>query len=133
MGSWSTSIMGGDAPLDIEYLFEQRFGEAGVPTADEALEFMTKTIQEDQYEHTTVKQVTAFILMQRGAPMHDEVRRIALEGIAEEDTSDWKDPSERDASLAQFGELVKLYPAEGGRVDLPHQPGLFEKIMGIGS
>ena len=120
--------MGGDTPLDIEGWFEERFGKSA-PSAEESLSFLTSQLNERSWDATSFKQVTAFLLIQRAAPMHDEVRRLALEGCVEEDTSSWNDPDERDTVLAQFAEIIKAYPAEGGRVELPHQPGLFEKIM----
>lgn len=117
--------MGGDTPLDIEDDFEDRFDER-VPTAEEGLDFLNSVLH---YDEDIAKSVTAFLLIQRGAPMSDEVRRLALEGIAGEDTSDWDDPAKRDAVLADFKLIVEVYPAEGGKVELPHQPGLFEKIF----
>jgi hypothetical protein len=127
MGWWDASIMGGDGPLDTEHDFQERFGDR-TPTADEGLDFMNSF---GEYRDEIDKQVTAFLIIKAGAPMHDEVRRLALEGIAEEDTSEWGDPQERQAVLTEFAKIVKAYPAEGGVIDLPDQPGLLQKIMGL--
>lgn len=133
MGWWSESIMGGDTPYDIQFCFEEQFGLAQTPTTDEAVAFIGASIEDSPYNAHVIKQVTGFIMMERSAPMNDELRRLVLEGIDEEiseGATQWQDPSLRLTALSDFRALVEAYPAEGGRVDLPHQPGLFEKIFG---
>lgn len=145
MGSWSTSIMGGDTPLDIRCRFERLFGsddretaeeeklpEFRLPSADESVAFMQATIAEWDWERDQIKQVTGFLVMARGAPMSGELRRLVIEGIDAEiatGAEEWDNPAERIAVLADFRTRVEAYPAEGGVVDLPDQPGLFEMIF----
>lgn len=144
MGWWSDSIMGGDAPLDIEFGFEERFGtndaekaseeefpEFRMPTAEESVEFINEMIRGGE-DNNLVRQVTGFLVMNRAAPMSDELRRIILEGIDDEikeGAQDWDDPASRVQTLSDFRELVTAYPSAGGTVELPRQPGLFETIM----
>lgn len=149
MGWWSEGIMGGDTPLDIRAEFEDRFGSDDpdateenkllcVPTADEGLAFLNDTMTEWNFgsDYPIIKQVTGFLVMERSAPMNDELRRLVIEGIDAEineikqGAPTWNDPASRLQSLSDFRVLVEAYPTEGGNVDLPHQPGLFEKIFG---
>lgn len=144
MGWWSPSIMGGDLPLDYECIFEKTFGneenDSGydgktpprrVPTAEEGTAFLHEIQSKGWgYESEVVAgQVAAFLLMQRGAPLSDEVRRVAIESIdaeVSEGCEEWKDPQERVDSLTDFRKRVEEYPAAGAQVELPHQPGLLE-------
>lgn len=142
MGWWAPDIMGGDTPLDFESVFEERFGakepgdwqtdlpEFRLPTADEGLEFLNhcRGLGWGWDSGIVAAEVTAYLIMDRGAPMHDDVREAAIQACSDEDTSTWNDPSERDAVLADFVERVKVYPADGGNIELPHQRGLFEMI-----
>lgn len=139
MGWWSESIMGGDQPLDIQADFEDCFASAtaensesviGPITADEALAFMHDQIKED--DDPVTRQVVGFLLIQNGAPLPEEARKLVLEGIDQEINaeSDWNDPALRHKALSDFAAIVEVYPAEGGKVDLPYQPVLFEKIFG---
>jgi hypothetical protein len=145
MGWWSESIMGGDTPYDIEGAFEDAFGTTDrywgsvmpapkykVPTAEESRQWLNDYLA-NSYEPDApiAKQVAGFKLMQRGAPMADDVRALVLEGIDEEISEgceEWSDPQLRLDTLADFRKLVVAYPAEGGKAELPHQPGLLEMI-----
>lgn len=143
MGWWSDSIMGGDAPLDIEFSFEERFGtndaekaseeefpEFRLPTSEETVEFITRMTKDE--DNNLVKQVTGFLVMERAAPMSDELRHLVLEGIdgeIKEGAQDWDDPASRLQTLSNFRDLVAVYPSTGATVELPRQPGLFETIM----
>ena len=141
MGAWSPSIMGGDTPLDIESMFEDRFGssdperaedglpEYRVPTSAELIDFIGKTTA-DYGDGEIVAQVTGFLALQRGAEMSEELRALVLAGIdqeAAEGAVEWDRPEERLAALAEFRALVAIY--QGGAVELPHQEGLFERIF----
>ena len=140
MGWWDVSIMGGDQPLDIEWCFEDRFAEPRESRFDDAvirpisaedgLAFMREQIARD--DDPVTRQVVGFLLIKNGAPMLPETRALVLEGIDTEINaeSDWNDPAKRKAALSDFAAIVEKYPAEGGRVDLPEQPGLFDKIFG---
>lgn len=127
MGWWSESIMGGDSPLDVEI----RYNDSHVRTAEEAVDVIEKTIADWRCEEHAIKQAVGFCHIRNGLPMNDELRELILEGIAEEDISVWNDPEERDRRLTEFKQIVEAYPAKGGRVDLPEQEGLFDKIFGL--
>ncbi len=134
MGWWSASIMGGDAPLDIQSQYEDTFtGGQGfcAPTPEDAISFIDVAIRSGEEAHL-VKQVVGFILMQAGAAFSPELRRLVLDGIDSEDpkAEGWNKPEERAAVLADFRKRVEEYPDAGSKVEMPHQPGLMETIMG---
>jgi hypothetical protein len=141
MGAWSPSIMGGDTPLDIESMFEDLFGPEGsdrdddglpdyrVPTSAEMIDFIEKTTA-SYGDGEIVAQVTGFLALQRGADMSEELRTLVLAGIDQEAAGgavEWDKPEERLAALAELRALVVDY--QGGKVELPHQEGLFERIF----
>lgn len=155
MGWWSESIMGGDGPWDWKGEFEDTFGsedetfneyrvEDGkeplpfvVPTAEAALAFITKTEENvTQFykmseDGAILRQVTGFLLLERGAPLNDELRAAILWGIDEElagGCETWCSPDQRIAELQGFRKLVESYPDAGAKIEMPHQPGLFEKM-----
>ena len=132
MGWWSESIMGGDEPLDIEGCFDDEFGEnKSALTADAAVEFINgDMVNKYGFEPAIVKQVTGYLTIKRAGPFNDELRRLVIEGIDEEleDTSDWSEPELRVATLNEFKRLVEAYPDTGALVNMPNQPGLFDKL-----
>lgn len=131
--------MGGDQPLDIRAEFEDcfalpredRFADAviGPITPEEAIAFMVDQIKGD--DDPVTRQVVGYLLIESRAPMPEEVRKEVLAGIDAEINaeSEWNDPALRNKALSDFAAIVEAYPAEGGKVELPHQPGLFEKIF----
>jgi len=148
MGWWSESIMGGDTPLDFKGEFEDRFGsldeafneyraEDGqppipyrLPESPEVIEFLK--IGEKWGDQHILQQVTGFLLMERGAPMSEELRALVIQGIDEENPTEdgWSNGEAREKVLHEFKAAVLAYPAAGAKVELPHQPGLFE-VIGI--
>lgn len=129
MGWWSTGIMGGDSPLDIQSRFEDKFGKQDAPTPEEAITFINEMIAEWDCEQDVIKQVTGYLVLERKGKFSDELRNLIIEGIVGEDTSTWNRPSERDTILAEFKTLVQRYPNEGSEVNMPEQKGLFESIF----
>lgn len=147
MGWWDEGIMGGDTPLDFKGNFEDTFGSTDpgfneyreendhdpipfvIPTPEQVIEFIHTT---DKWgDGDILKQVTGFLVMERGAPMNDELRALIIEGIDEEivgGAETWNSPDTRIDRLQEFRKNVLAYPAEGGKVDMPDSPGLFEKL-----
>lgn len=150
MGWWAPDIMGGDTPLDFKGNFEDRFGsldeefnkwrlddgkepiEFRVPTSEETLEFIQSCRAWKWYsgsEDPVLLQVTGFLVIERGGQMNDELRAEVLRGIDEEiaeGCEEWNNPQERITCLQEFRKVVEAYPAEGAKVEVPHQRGLFE-------
>jgi hypothetical protein len=142
VGAWSDSIMGGDTPLDIKAEFEDRFGSADpdldeetvafrIPTADESAGFMVEMTDlfgmDDEFGA-----VLGFLLMERGAPMRDDVRQRVYESIEAEmgsNADEWNEAGSRRKVLTDFRADIAAYPAEGAKVEMPHQPGLMETIF----
>ena len=64
--------------------------------------------------------------------MSDELRALVIEGIDEENPEEdgWGNSGRREQVLREFKAAVLAYPAAGAKVELPHQPGLFE-VIGI--
>ena len=147
MGWWSADIMGGDTPLDFKGMFEDTFGVADpedwygegpapeyrVPTSEEAEEFLNECqgLGWGGGDGNIAAQVAGFLVMERAAPMSDELRTRVLEGIDNEFSEgcgEWNDPEERKGELADFRQRVAAYPAAGGEVEMPETKGLFQKL-----
>ncbi len=154
MGWWDEGIMGGDGPLDYKGNFEDEFGSVDadfnkwrledgkpaipfkVPTAEESLKFLEDCRQWKWYskgDDPVLCQVIGFLVMERGGAMNDELRAAVVKGCNDElaeGCDSWGDPSIRIKVLQDFRALIEAYPAEGSNIELPHQPGLFEKMAG---
>lgn len=146
MGWWDEGIMGGDSPLDYRDAFEDVFGSTDeefnewriedgkepipfrVPTSEETLQFI-KSLGSSSDDHI-VRQVVGWLVIERGAPMSEELRVMILGGIDDEDpiTEGWEYPEKRIECLDDFRCIVEAYPAAGGKVEMPGSPGLFDKI-----
>ena len=146
MGWWDEGIMGGDTPWDFRGEFEDRFGstdpevnewriedgkepiEFRIPTSEETLEFI-ESLGHSSDDHI-VKQVIGWLVIERGAPMNDDLRLLVLEGIDEENVAEegWTNPHYRIDALHEFRNIVEAYPAKGAKVEMPPSPGLFDKI-----
>lgn len=146
MGWWDEGIMGGDTPLDFSGEFEDKFGskdphvnewriEDGkeplpfiIPTAEQGVEFIKAN---QGYDGAIAAQVTGWLMIERGAPMSNELRQLVLSGIDEEiseGAESWGNPETRIARLQEFRKVVEAYPQDGSQVDMPANPGLFEKL-----
>lgn len=142
MGWWSTDIMGGDTPYDIQGDFDHTFGD---PIEDEdqcwatfskpvsgvkMLEFIANT--EKAYgafsSPEVIGQVVGFIAIDNGWPMSQDFRKKVLASIDAEEVDGWTDNSERQQALDTFRTLVENYPSKGSKVEMPHQKGLFEQL-----
>lgn len=148
MGWWDEGIMGGDTPLDFKGNFEDRFGSedpefnewrvedghAPIPFVKPDPQDVVAFINEigDKWgDGEILKQVTGFLVMERGAPMNDELRALIIQGIDEEiseGAESWGSPETRIARLQEFRKAVEAYPAEGSEVQMPESPGLFSKM-----
>lgn len=130
MGWWDESIMGGDAPLDIQIYFE----EQRIDTSDEAVAFIEGMINHWNCYENVIKQVVGFLMIKNGRAMSDQLRQLVIDGIEAECEEEallcWTRPDIRREHLMEFKKVVLAYPAEGGKVELPDQPGLFDKIFG---
>lgn len=135
MGWWHTGIMDGDTPLDIAGDFQEAFGSDGtdsqedfdyppfrVPTANESMMFLTKALLRSIHvdeEHPIIRQVTGYLLIQRGAPMNDVLRKMIIDGIVNDSWRNWDDPEGRVAVLKAFRKVVEEYSDDGAKGDLP--------------
>lgn len=130
MGWWDESIMGGDAPLDVQIYFE----EQRINTSDEAVAFIEKMINHWNCYENVIKHVVGFLMIKNGHDMSDQLRQLVIDGIEAECEEEallcWTRPDIRRERLMEFKLVVLAYPAEGGKVELPDQPGLFDKIFG---
>lgn len=151
MGWWDEGIMGGDSPLDFKGNFEDKFGsldpefnewrvEDGkepipfiLPEPDAVFALINEISGQWGDEHVFA-QVAGFLVMERGAKMNDELRKAVLNGIdmelteIQEEESGWSSPETRKERLTEFREAVSRYPDAGSTVEMPHSPGLFEKM-----
>ena len=128
MGWWGCGIMSGDTPLDVKDMLED-LPEINPVTA-------TKFIRDLEVEWgcciREIRQCTAFCLIEKGLPIDYKIREYALWAIDDEikeidaDEDCWKNSSERRAVLVEFRKIVEMYPDSGCKVEMPHQPGLFE-------
>lgn len=133
MGSWSVTIMGGDEPMDVEDAFTDAFGESEV-TPEMAIDFLSGKVGKLRgVDQETAEQVVGFLMIQRGARFNSNLRKIVLAGIDLDDATIWEDPTGRKQVMDDFRKIVEEYPDGGAKVDLPHQPGLFETIAGARS
>ena len=148
MGWWDEGIMGGDTPLDFKGNFEDRFGsldasfneyriedgQEPIPCVKPDPQAVVTFINEHSGkwgDDEILSQVTGYLVMERGAPMNDQLRQIILSGIdmeVSEGCGSWGSPETRLARLKEVRELVEIYPAEGSDIELPESPGLFSKI-----
>lgn len=148
MGWWSESIMGGDTPLDFRGEFEDLFGSDDAthnrwreqdgepaipfvkPTAQQSVDFIKNNVQK-WGDDAILCQVTGWMVMERAAPMNDELRQLVLAGIDSEvagGATEWGSPEARIARLMEFRFAVDRYPNEGAEVDMPDSPGLFDML-----
>lgn len=135
MGWWSTSVMGGDGPYDIQAEFEERF--LVCVDRDEYKYELQEAIDPQDVIHfidnctlddiCVVGQVAGFLQMTYGQRMNKELRANLIE-YAKED--EWAyDNDERKAAMDRFIHAVNVYPSEGGEADLPEQHGLLYQLL----
>jgi hypothetical protein len=143
MGWWSEDIMGGDGPCDIQCMFDREFGtrideedewgEYELPAkvaGNKVIDFADKAIK-DYFDFEEVWQAIGYIMIDAGMPMTDSVRKKVLRATDSEiegGAESWCSPEGRLEKLREFRAIVDAYPSEGGRVEMPHQTGLFEKF-----
>lgn len=138
MGWWDESIMGGDAPLDVEGDFEHKFGmwkpedkdhdeppTMTYPGEQSIVKFINQ-MQSKGYENYEVSGPVGFMMMELGWLISNELKQRIIEDVDSEDISRWRDPTERKRNLDEFKELLLAY--DGTAKEMPHQPGLFEKF-----
>lgn len=129
MGWWSTSIMGGDTPLDVKGEFESTFAMVR-PTPEKTVKFIKDLERTWATAGELIRQATGFIVIEQGAPFSDDLRNEILRGIDEEIEGGcdyWNNPEERLKVLRDFRKIVEAY-GEGEEVMLPRQRGLMEVI-----
>lgn len=131
MGAWGFGIMQGDTPLDIEWCYEERFGETAVPSAQDAAHLIDDiTKKELKGDRPVTAQVVGWLQIQRGGPFDATLRRYVLDGIDDEDieAEGWDDVAARRAKLDEFRAIVVAYPDAGAKVELPRNVGLLDTI-----
>ena len=144
MGWWSATIMGGDTPLDGEYII---FKFLGIKSDDnceydpvKAKELLT-TRQEDvlahindeieEYNRDIYKQVLGVLIMRYGSTF-DEDTKTAVISAAQSD-SDWKEDVDEDNEydperakyISDFIDKINQYQTQPTEIQ---QEGLFQKI-----
>lgn len=133
MGWWGNGIMCGDEPLDIEGDYNDRFEAGSVITSADTINFIAELCETGYCDHIA-KQVVGFIVMSQGLAMSEDLRAVILDGIQEElaeierEEDGWNSPQERKDNLIEFRQLTQDYPAGGGKVEMPEQIGLFDRI-----
>lgn len=128
MGSWSTDIMGSDTSYDVRDEFEDLAQPVSSEQASDLLARLIQTWGEDP----VLRQALGFVMIEKGYPMSAALKAEVIKGIDDEmgngNLADWGDPVEREQKLTAFKQTVVDYPDDGGKIDLPHQEGLFEVI-----
>lgn len=148
MGWWDEGIMGGDTPLDFKGNFEDTFGSTDpeynqyliedgkppIPFVKPEPQAVVTFINENSQrwgDDEILRQVAGFLVMERGAPMNDELRGMILDGIDQEineGATSWNSPETRIARLQEFRKAVVAYPDSGADVSMPESPGLLSKL-----
>lgn len=140
MGWWSTTVMGGDTPLDFEGdmlidicgLAHDDYLENGYAPyrhtieshIDELVAYCDKHDGDDQ---NIAFQVLGVILMGSGAAMSADVKEQIEVGI---NMDEWADEdSERKEHMRDYLYAVHNYDTNGGTVVTLTSEGLFEKIF----
>lgn len=141
MGWWSTTIMGGDSPLDYLSNIGGALGFGNENTwkrsVSRTCDILNRTPVKyflDYYAQTgndpVCAQVIAHIHMAVGAPLAQELRDLAIAACENEDVSTWREPLERKAHLTVFAEEVRSYDnktpfetTEEGLFDAMHKLG----------
>ena len=138
MGSWSPTILGGDAPMDaaadicsfLGVPDETRPSAQALAAFRDAFEAKPGAelacFIDEGYDRDARAQAMAFLALRSGAALPAEVRNRAQASCIEEDTRAWNSP------LARRARLLELYDAcagsmPGTRALLP-QEGLFERF-----
>ena len=133
MGWWSSTIMGGDPPMDREVAFEK---VAGVSCLRD--ELLTKElvnlhlngfierIKKDKFDPEIGWLVLGVIIMRTGATMPENVRKQLLKNAIDTNIEGWTEPEERKAYLEDFKEKVTNY--KNGEITEVVSEGLMEKI-----
>jgi hypothetical protein len=140
MGWWSTTIMGGDTPLDYEDLIYDICGVEKWPEGLKNMGVIDKDLFEMKLprileEYSTLKntrmtdhvaiayQVLGAMMMERGFRMHDDLKKTILDASA---TDEWADQDDdRRKNVDGFEEAIKKY--DGTPIKLKSK-GLFEVI-----
>ena len=151
MGWWSETIMGGDAPLDVEYdvlRLAKLVNDDGsdADSADDdyfrweehparvkvALEAVPLARWEELFavwgadgDGGVAHQVVALMHMASGAKLPDTIAQAAIVACETEDTSGWGEPQARQARLDEFAAAVRGY--DGTPTVMP-QEGLMDKL-----
>lgn len=150
MGWWSTTIMGGDQPMDDLYDLNNLVMRAtGTPQAhpdlDSGENYLHETSPEkfrDLLQKVSVQslqdfineggnrdemriraQVVAYLHMKVGATLPQSLRDIAITACQSEDLSVWKNKAARVANLSDFAEMVTAY--DDSTPQVPEMQSLF--------
>ena len=139
MGSWSPTILGGDTPLDTIGDFSYRFcgrtddwedWDSFPHTMKANLEAATERDITDFIEYAddpaVAAQCVALAYMAVGAKLSPELRVLAVDACAKEDTSCWNDPDQRKKCLAEFSFMLGAY--DDVTPQRPPEEGLFAAI-----
>ena len=138
MGRWSTTIMGGDGPLDIECEIynvceteqfpddqneQQKIDKAIL--ASKQMEILKNVQIADCSDEGDLPMVLAVMLMEVGAIIHPEVKKKALESAENDEWS--KSDSERAKHVREFAEALEEYDNKTPTVIT--KEGLFQKLL----
>lgn len=135
MGRWSTTIMGGDAPLDMEadiydHLEIEMFPED--EDNNEKSELPKAMLEEKQHEllkefgvDEEFPMVLAVIMMRFGAAIHKDVKKAAISAAKNDDWS--RENEERKRHTKNFIATLKAYD-NVTPTDIEEE-GLFDKIF----
>jgi len=140
MGWWDCGIMGGDTPLDYRDSIHKMLGlEFGLKLSgqlpDSKLREIIRHAESDGWledEPWIFWEVLAFIIMEAGAAMPDDIQASAISAVGDELASgaieNWKKPDERRARLREFQQAVKAYDGTPIRLN---EVGLLERIASL--
>lgn len=127
MGWWSTTVMGGDTPMDYMCDLEEVGGKNPQKNIKKVIAHAKKVAKSDDADSDYVgimRQVLGVFMIERGIKMSDDIREFILKGI---ESDDWATTDkERKAHMDAFYKQVKNF--KGKAATVPYE-GLFEKML----
>lgn len=134
MGWWGHGVMQGDQPLDIQYVIFDSLGIPELEDTPENNELIKKLLTDNQSELvdnagevdediSIVHQVLAYIMMQYGVLIKEEVKAKLIDSINQDEWA--SEDRERMAEIVSFVKTLVEYDGTPKRVEYK---GLFQVI-----
>lgn len=131
MGYWSETIYGGDSPLDAAYNIETAIGASTNYNRDylkpepKFVKLFIKNIElavdvckrkNKDWRDNVHGLILGAITMSCGAPMSDDIKKMALKGVNDEikEVANWGEADKRSFFLEDYKKKINEYDCSGG-------------------